>query len=101
MKLAKEEITFAQAKSLISWVSPIAIVGLGAFSGFLIGTTQTEAQVVTLQQTVDRHDRMFNGRTTFMECAIREIDRIDIQSKDPDHEGIPARCNLEIPERAM
>lgn len=100
MRLA-EEPTFAQARTLIGWISPLAIVGLGAFSGYLVGTTKTEAQVAALQQTVDRHSRMLNGRSTFMECAIREIDRIDIQSKDADHEAIPARCNLQIPESAM
>jgi hypothetical protein len=93
----KEQMTFGQAQGLIAWVSPIAIVALGAFSGFLVGTTQTEAEVAVLRKDVDQIKRQLSDRSEFMSCAIREIDRLDIQSRDPLHNAVPARCQLQLP----
>ena len=92
-----DRITFGQAQGLIAWVSPIAIVALGGFSGFLVGTTQTQAEVAVLRQDVTRMQSIIDSRGSFMECAIREIDRLDIQSTDPDHKRIAERCKLQIP----
>ena len=90
MEERNDRITFGQAQGLIAWVSPIAIVALGGFSGFLVGTTQTEAEVAALRQDVDRMQSVMDSRGSFMECAIREIDRLDIQSTDPNHNRIDA-----------
>ena len=92
-----DRITFGQAQGLIGWVSPIAIVALGAFSGFLVGTTQTEAEVLMMRKDVDRIEAQLSDRLEFMSCAVREIDRLDIQSRDPTHTPIPARCQLRLP----
>ena len=92
-----DRITFGQAQGLIAWVSPIAIVALGGFSGFLVGTTQTESEVAALRQDVDRMQSVMDRQGSFMECTIREIDRLDIQSTDPNHSRIDARCRLQIP----
>ena len=92
-----DRITFGQAQGLIAWVSPIAIVVLGAFSGFLVGTTQTEAEVAMLRKDMDRIESMLDARADFMSCAVREIDRLDIQSRDPLHNPVPARCQLQLP----
>ena len=92
-----DRITFGQAQGLIAWVSPIAIVALGAFSGFLVGTTQTEAEVAMLRKDVDRIEAQLADRAEFMSCAVREIDRLDIQSRDATHTPISARCELRLP----
>lgn len=82
---------------LIALVNPTAITLLGAFCGFLIATTQSGEAVKQNTSRIEVMERQLSARSGFMECAIREIDRIDIQSKDPDAKAIRPRCDLVMP----
>ena len=50
-----------------------------------------------LRKDMDRIESMLDARADFMSCAVREIDRLDIQSRDPMHNPVPARCQLQLP----
>ena len=60
-------------------------------------TTGLSSREAVLRQDVTRMQSIIDSRGSFMECAIREIDHLDIQSTDPDHKRIAERCKLQIP----
>jgi hypothetical protein len=66
--------------------------GLLLYGGYLTGTTTTNHRLVELERRMDKAEGRLSGRSDFMVCAARQIDRLS------DKVGVHLPCQLEVPE---
>ena len=95
------DLTFAQTKSIASNVWKITTFVLSICMGGIIGATTMFHQVDKNAQDIQALEAALIDRHEFMACAVREIDRLDIQSVDPEHRAVGARCVLTLPSSGI
>tara|TARA_R110002020_G_scaffold337324_1_gene552811 strand:- start:2834 stop:3154 length:321 start_codon:yes stop_codon:yes gene_type:complete len=93
----QNDMTFAQTKTMVSNVWKITTFVLSICMGGIIGATTMFYQVDKNSQDILTLQKALIERHEFMSCATREVDRLDVQSVDPEHRAIKPRCQLVLP----
>ena len=83
-------------KGAVEWIEnhlwAILAAAIAAYSGYLTGMTTMGARIATLEADVADIKRTQAGRSEFMVCATRNLDKVF------DKLGVPPACPMEVPE---
>lgn len=86
----------AQKNGFATWIEnhlwAILAAAIAAYSGYLTGMTTMGARITSLEGRVNTIERKQEGRSDFMVCATRNLDKVF------DKLGVPPACPMEVPE---
>lgn len=86
----------AQKNGVAGWIEnhlwAILAAAATAYGGYKTGETLTEARIASLESRVSVIERKQEGRSDFMVCATRNLDKVF------DKLGVQPACPMEVPE---
>ena len=70
----------------------ILAVAFGLWGGYVTGQSETNSRLTNLERDVARHEAKLRGRTDFMVCTVRNMDKLF------DEHDKPPPCPMGVPE---